>query len=131
MARNDAIDAWLNYNWDVWTDRMPQPNSISTKILNDLLKEAHDYEPKRVLEVGSGSELISAFLAKQGYEVTLLDISPIAIDIAKRLFSQMQVSGTFVVSDLFRMPFETETFDLVWNAGVLEHFMTEDRLVAL
>jgi SAM-dependent methyltransferase len=130
MARKDAIDAWLNY-WDVRADQTPRPNRISIKILNDLLKQTHDYELKRVLEVGSGSGLISAFLAKQGFEVTLLDISPIAIDIAKKQFSQMQVSGSFVVSDLFRMPFEPESFDLVWNAGVLEHFVGEDRLAAL
>lgn len=130
MSRKVAIDAWLEF-WEDRCNQAPEPNRISTKIMNDLLKWARDYEPKRVLEVGSGSGLISAFLAKHGFEVTLLDISPIAIDIAKKQFSQMQVSASYVVGDLFRMPFKPESFDLVWNAGVLEHFVDEERLIAL
>ena len=131
MSKKVAIDAWLEF-WEARRNQAPpEPNRISTKIRNDLLKWARDYEPKRILEVGSGSGLISAFFAKHGFEVSLLDISPIAIDIAKSTFRQMQVSGSFVVGDLFRMPFEPESFDLVWNAGVLEHFVGEDRLAAL
>jgi len=65
---------------------------------------------------------MSSRLAKQGYEVTVLDITENALKTARSNFIKNKTNGEFVKADIFKMPFESETFDIVWNQGVIEHF---------
>src|SRR6266568_2998760 len=44
--------------------------------------------PARILDIGSGPGRYSLMLAKQGYEVTLIDLSPRSIRWAKEQFAQ-------------------------------------------
>jgi|ETNmetMinimDraft_11_1059920.scaffolds.fasta_scaffold38945_2 2-polyprenyl-3-methyl-5-hydroxy-6-metoxy-1,4-benzoquinol methylase len=76
----------------------------------------------KIIEPGCGSGLMSSRLAKQGYEVTVLDITENALKTARSNFIKNKTNGEFVKADIFKMPFESETFDIVWNQGVIEHF---------
>ncbi|MBU1694745.1 MAG: class I SAM-dependent methyltransferase [Verrucomicrobia bacterium] len=76
-----------------------------------------------VLEAGSGSALSSIQLAnKRGDRVTALDYSSGALDIARRAAAKYSVRLDTVQADLTHMPFESKSFDLVWNSGTIEHF---------
>jgi SAM-dependent methyltransferase len=76
----------------------------------------------RVLEVGSGTGRISAALARDGRRVCLLDTSAHALQIARNVFHQSRTRGDFVRASGMHLPFHDGSFDLVWSAGLLEHF---------
>lgn len=80
------------------------------------------YAPESSLEVGCGSGVTSLPYAMNGCEVMLLDISRYALKTAKRIYRAFGLDAEFVLGDAFKMPFRDGSFDLVHNAGVLEHF---------
>jgi ubiquinone/menaquinone biosynthesis C-methylase UbiE len=77
-----------------------------------------------VLEIGCGSARSSILLArkKKNSELIGLDFSYRSIAIAKETSEKYRVNGSFILADANYLPFKHESFDLVWSAGVLEHF---------
>lgn len=77
----------------------------------------------KLVELGSGSGHLSAILAQEGYDVTLLDFSPVALEKAKSTFHELGLRGTFINGDLLGdLSFLGDEYDLAWNSGVMEHF---------
>lgn len=75
-----------------------------------------------VLEAACGSGRHSVELARHATcNLHLLDFSPSAIDCARRVFAFRGVDARFVVGDAFASG-DGESFDLVFNSGVLEHY---------
>ena len=70
----------------------------------------------RILEVGCGTAYGTHRLGEMGYNAYALDYSPTAAR-----FWDMKIAN-FAVADGFHLPFKSDSFDLVWNAGVMEHF---------
>ena len=74
-----------------------------------------------ILECGCGQGYMSSLLAKSN-NVTALDISDEALKITKFNFVNNYTDGNLVKGDIFNMPFKDNSFNVVWNQGVLEHF---------
>ena len=83
-----------------------------------------------LLEAGSGLGL-TAFLAGGQSRRFLMDRERSAVGMARSLFAGGGQQAFFACGDLLRMPFPDEVFDVVYNAGVLEHFNFSDRKAAL
>jgi SAM-dependent methyltransferase len=99
-----------------------QPNL--PKVL-DLLPDGGN-----VLEMGCGSGSQSLELARSGrFQVTLLDFSEKALDHARNLFERESLTASFVLADAFQ-PGEGQ-YDLVFNAGVIEHYSEEQQVALL
>ncbi len=93
------------------------------KFVQILHKEGILPGESSLLEAGCGSGQVSVLLAKEGYDVALLDFSDIALTKSKEIFKQHNLKAEFILSDLFEMsPKKTGKYDVVWNSGVLEHF---------
>ncbi len=127
MVHEDVKEAWQEY-WAKNRDRELVFDEMSNAIFSEILKNTDDLKGKKILEAGCGRGLISAEIAGHGAEVYLLDISTEALQIAERLFSSINLKASFIHADILDMPFGDSTFDVVWNAGVMEHF--EDHLRA-
>jgi 2-polyprenyl-3-methyl-5-hydroxy-6-metoxy-1,4-benzoquinol methylase len=97
----------------------------------ELLVQAVDsgqITPCRVADLGCGAGNYSVWLAKQGFEVTGIDISPRAIEHAKNLARRMEVSCRFIVADLLSdLKAYHGGFDLALDWEVLHHIFPEDR----
>ena len=100
-------------------------------VLKILDRHVGDVSGKRVLDAGAGTGLSSLPLAKRGAEVTLLDIAPAALEIARVYYDEQGQKASFVQGSIFEMPFPDDEFDVVWNTGVIEHFNPEQRAAAL
>lgn len=70
----------------------------------------------RILEIGCGTAYCTQKLGDNGFMTYALDYSPQAA----RYWDRSR--GIFLIADGFNIPFKSDSFDVVWNAGVLEHF---------
>lgn len=69
----------------------------------------------RVLVLGCGEGHDAAFFAKAGHFVTAVDISPMAIEKARKLYGDLE-NLTFVEADLFKLPREyDQAFDVIFE----------------
>ena len=82
---------------------------------------------KSVLDVGCGDGINAMNLAMLGARVTGIDISPKAIELAKKRAEVNGVSHstTFVCSPLERAEFPERSFDVIWGDAVLHHLIPD------
>jgi SAM-dependent methyltransferase len=85
--------------------------------LQRVLKEGR-IKPCRMLELGCGTGANSIFLATQGFDVTAVDISQVAVDKAQAKASQAGVSIRFLQADVLNLPDLGPTFALVFDRGL-------------
>lgn len=77
---------------------------------------------KRTLEVGAGSARLSRFLALRGYLTYCLDYSIEALTFARACYEKEGVQGICVLARAEGLPFDNNSFDVVFSTGLLEHF---------
>jgi glycosyltransferase involved in cell wall biosynthesis/2-polyprenyl-3-methyl-5-hydroxy-6-metoxy-1,4-benzoquinol methylase len=84
----------------------------------------------RILEAGCGGGHQSQSLAKTGrYELALMDFSSEALEHARRSFERSGITAEYHLNDVTE-PGDAE-FDLVFNAGVLEHYTFDEQVTML
>ena len=88
------------------------------------------YRGKAVLEVGCGAAVDLARFAKGGADVTGVDLSASAIDLARANFEQQDLHGRFEVADGEQLPFPDNSFDFVYAHGVVQYTANPQRLVS-
>jgi SAM-dependent methyltransferase len=76
---------------------------------------------KRVLEIGCGAGAHAMLLAQAGADVTAIDLTQNAVDMTRNRFDVYGLEGDIRRADAEDLPFEDETFDLVWSWGVIHH----------
>jgi len=87
-----------------------------------LLDEINELgEDIKILEPGCGSATGSMIVADKG-NIVGLDFSIEALKRAVRNFANVGRKIECVQGDMNNMGFDNNSFDLVWNQGVLEHF---------
>ena len=83
-----------------------QPNGV-------LVSETRELRPGRVLDVGCGEGADALWLAGQGWEVTALDVSRVALERAAREAAERGVLVTWLHSGLVEAALPPASFDLV------------------
>jgi SAM-dependent methyltransferase len=83
-----------------------------------------------VLELGCGTGADAIYLAKQGFEVTAVEVSPIAIERARARAEQHDALLRFVLGDVLKFGATAGQFDFVYDAGFY-HFMRQSDLSGL
>lgn len=82
-----------------------------------------------IIDVGGGeSTLVDDLLAKGYQDITVLDISQTAIEVAKKRIGELAHHVTWLVADITRAPLPKRHYDL-WHDRAVFHFLTavEDR----
>jgi cyclopropane fatty-acyl-phospholipid synthase-like methyltransferase len=97
-----------NAPWDTG-----QPSSELRRIL-----QQHEIPRGRVLELGCGTGTNAVFLAQQGFEVTAVDISALAIERARVKAAEAGVNVTLATADLIELPDLGPAFPFVFDRGV-------------
>lgn len=77
-----------------------------------------DISPCRALELGCGSGTNAVFLAQAGYDVTAVDVSPLAIERARAKANQAGVPVALFVADLLELPDLGPPFEFVFDRGI-------------
>jgi ubiquinone/menaquinone biosynthesis C-methylase UbiE len=111
-------------DWETfWREKedVEQVYSNADRIARNLL-QIGNLRGKKVLEIGAGTGRDSFPLIEHGADVYQLDYAENSLRILKRIAEEQHFPVTIVAGDTFQLPFEDETFDIVFHQGLLEHF---------
>lgn len=118
--------------WDrIWTQRGPVSKLIATAregmhALHRAVLLPHLTPDSRLLELGCGPSTLTLSVAHRIRELVGLDISEEALRQARANQHRFGVANaTFVNADCRAVPFQ-DAFDVVWSAGLIEHFFERD-----
>lgn len=135
QRRNSRIASWDDISARI-TDTTPeglapldQLHSGGLAFTRFLAKLANIQKDEDVLEVGCGVGGPARMLAaEQGACVTGIDITAGLIDVATRLSEVSGIPVKFEQGDALDLPFEDESFDLVWTQHAAASIADKDKL---
>jgi SAM-dependent methyltransferase len=85
--------------------------------------------PCRAVELGCGTGASAVWLAQQGFEVTAIDLSPLAVERARRRAEDAGVKVRFLAGDVLHPPRELAgPFDCFFDRGCYHAVRREPRL---
>jgi SAM-dependent methyltransferase len=93
----------------------------------EFLADRLDLNGLRILEVGAGTGRDSDMLASMGADVWTLDYSEESLHLMSENLKQ---PIEIVCGDALELPIASESFDLVFHQGLLEHFRNPQDLIA-
>src|SRR4249920_1669368 len=73
--------------------------------------------PCRALEIGCGTGTNSVWLAEQGFEVTGIDLAPLAVERAQERARAAGVKADFLVADVLQLPDPEGPFAFFFDRG--------------
>lgn len=83
----------------------------------------------KVIELGAGAGKVSALMARNGADVTLVDYSGGALKRASSLFDRLGLTAAFHCHDIFSLPEDFKNrFDVAMSFGLAEHFSGTRRI---
>jgi len=108
------IDRWdRKYSkgrWAPWNNDLPAAPVLQEAIKNKAIK------PCRTIVLGCGSGSNAIYLAKNGFDVTAIDVAPTALGIAMADAKKAGVKVRWVLADVLKLP-ESKAYDLIFDRG--------------
>lgn len=128
-----------NY-WNEVASRMkPFSNAFSTKVyLEQEIEPIKKHlgpklKGKKLLKLDLWNEAFNTevlvWAVKKGIKIHALDISSKVVKIAHDKLKKMRLPHRFVVADMRRIPFPSNTFDMVYSMGTIEHVYNTKQVV--
>lgn len=128
MEERKETENNIENNWDIIYRNYKDLDIINKQIYSKLAKVLEKYiKPvDSILEAGCGSGYMVSYFQKQGHYSVGLDSHSQPLEVARKVFGAENLKK----GDLFDLPFENSSFDIVWNEGVLEHFKINKSIEA-
>jgi len=112
---------------DLPLDQIPWNMETPPETLVELVNSGK-IEPCRAVDLGCGIGNYAIYLATRGFNVTGIDISPTAINLARENAARKGAKCDFLVADLLGDIEEMkETFEFAYDWEVLHHIFPETR----
>ena len=95
----------------------------------EFLKKVHlPTRPRRVLDMGCGEGRHTFLFARKGWLSIGMDDQPLALERAKKIAQDKNLPKgfSFVLGDIFHLPFLPSRFDVLLDYGVLHHIRRAD-----
>ena len=112
---------WSMLNEETQKEIWLEPSIESYYLVNRWKRQGK----KEFLDIGCGLGRHSIQFAKEGFNVTSIDLSQEAIDSAKRLAQDEKLDIQFLHSDMMDIPYEDNSFDCILCRNVISHTDTE------
>ena len=106
-------------------DGIPFPNREHVDFLSDALSRIQPLKGKRLLECGCGPGHLSVYLAKQGAQVTAIDVSPGNIALCQARASANNVAVDYRAIPIESLDFPDAIFDVILGNQVFHHLERE------
>jgi SAM-dependent methyltransferase len=112
---------------DMSLENIPWNRETPPDILQSLV-QSRTIVPCKAIELGCGAGNYVIFMAQQGFDITGVDISGAAIEIAKKSASEKGVTCTFIEADVLGdMPEIWDPFEFAYDWELLHHIFPGDR----
>ncbi|MGN7471552.1 class I SAM-dependent methyltransferase [Brevibacillus sp. SAFN-007a] len=95
-----------------------------------IAKSAQPQVGEKAVDLGCGTGIFTIWLAKQGLDVTGIDLSSEMLAKAQEKAQREDLAIHWIQADMNRLPFDRETFDLVIGNIVLEFVENPEKVVA-
>lgn len=124
VGQREEMDAIYR---DLRLDQIPWNLAKPPDLLVELVRTGR-VTPCNAVDVGCGAGNYAVWLAEQGFWVTGIDISPMAIELAAKLARERGVDCRFLVGDLTNDgAVHDESFDFGYDWEVLHHVFPAER----
>ena len=106
-------------------------SALAGRWMTELKKHLPEKKNLRILDVGCGTGFFTILLAKEGHQVTGIDLTPDMITHAKKLAEEEKADCQFAVMDAENPDFPDEEFDVIvsrnltWTLPDAEHAYQE------
>lgn len=94
------------------------------------LVDFNRYSGKTLLEVGCGAGIDLVRFARGGARVTGIDLAEQSIDLARQYFQHEGLSGKLEVGNGEALPFDDNSFDVVYAHGVIQYTANPEKMVS-
>ena len=84
-----------------------------------------------ILEIGCGINNVYNDFIKKGTNVTLIDISEKAIELAKKNNIDNKSKIKYILMDAENLKFNDNSFDLIYGTGILHHLSLEKAIIEI
>lgn len=91
------------------------------------LVESERIQPCKTLDLCCGAGTNPMYLAKQGFDVTAMDISDGAVKLSKERTHKENIDMNLLVGSFLALPFKDGTFGFVFDMGCFHHVETGNR----
>jgi len=105
----------------VWTKYVPEYSSSEKHL--EIFFSDKEIKDKKILDAGCGTGIFSVIFANKGAARVLgTDISQGSLETAGSLKKKFNLQNVeFSEEDMLQLPFEDNTFDIVWAWGTVHH----------
>jgi len=110
---------------EIWNWSSPA-GRIRWKRRSDMFLEFLGNKGKKVLEIGCGTGLFTAEIAKSNNEIISIDVSDDLIELAKKRVEYENVK--FMIENAYKTRFEDNYFDFIVGSSVLHHLEIEPAI---
>lgn len=101
------------------------------KVLINLIKKYS--RSNKLLEAGSGTGVLSTYMASLGYDVIGIDIDKDILNLSNTIANEYESKSKpkFIKKSIFELDYDENYFDVSFSNGVLEHFNDEQIISTL
>lgn len=108
------VSYWEKRSGDFLEHKRAELHSpMAERWLYEIKKQLPQDRNLRILDVGCGAGFFSVLLAKEGYQVTGVDLTPDMVENARTLAAEEKTDCEFLVMDAENLRFADESFDVV------------------
>lgn len=135
--------------YDYWNGNplgsLESPHEVGTREFFDWHHRVRDYDEgeftypmyefdkqkgKKVLDIGCGNGWLVWNFAKNGADITGVDLTDKAVALTKQRVAAYGLSANVQVGNAENLPFADQTFDYVTSAGVLHHTPDTEKSIS-
>ncbi len=126
--------------YEIYINEIEEKGSISNyvndkiKTKKNLIELIKKYSPnKKIIEAGSGTGVLSTYLASIGFNSLAIDIDKDILKLSKNIASQYGAKNKpkFKIDSILDLKYNKEEFDVSFSNGVLEHFTDKEIITTL
>lgn len=121
---------------------LPILDTIGDDLLGDykalelpyIVRQIRERNAKKILDFGTGTSCLPAYLDSLGYEVWCLDDGSWHPEVNERSYNETyQSKVVYIIADLLKKPncVPDEYFDVVYSASVLEHVKDYEKYLKI
>lgn len=121
--------------YEIYIDEINEKGSISNYV-NDKIKTKKNlinlikkYSPnKKLIESGSGTGILSTYLASLGFDSVAIDIDKDILNLSKKIAKEYGAKNKpkFMIDSILKLNYKNKEFDVSFSNGVLEHFSDKE-----